>query len=99
MRERLRGEYDRDAMRNQIAEGISAQADICTRATLLWPLKKKRDRFWGSYRLGGFRDAGATYSQDSSTRDLVGIWGFFPEGVLTSREVEAVAFSLSRADQ
>ncbi len=95
MRERLRGDMIATQMANQIAEGISAQADHVHARHIVVATEEEARQILGQLQAGAdFATLARTYSQDSSTRDLGGDLGFFPEGVLTSKEVEAVAFSL-----
>ncbi len=95
MRERLRGDMIATQMANQIAEAISAQADHVHARHIVVATEEEARQILGQLQAGAdFATLARTYSQDSSTRDLGGDLGFFPEGVLTSKEVEAVAFSL-----
>jgi len=95
MRERLRGDMIATQMANRIAEAIPAQADHVHARHIVVATEEEAQQILGQLQAGAdFATLARIYSQDSSTRDLGGDLGFFPEGVLTSKEVEAVAFAL-----
>lgn len=95
MRERLRGDMIATQMANRIAESVAAQADHVHARHIVVGTEEEARRILGQLQAGGdFATLARTYSQDSSTRDLGGDLGYFPQGVLTSREVEATAFAL-----
>jgi len=95
MRERLRGDMIATQMANRIAEAIPARADHVHARHIVVATEEEARRILGQLQAGAdFATLARTASQDSSTCDLGGDLGFFPEGVLTSKEVEAVAFAL-----
>jgi parvulin-like peptidyl-prolyl isomerase len=95
MRERLRGDMIATQMANRIAESVLGQADHVHARHIVVGTAEEAQRILDQLQAGAdFATLARTYSQDSSTRDLGGDLGFFPQGVLTSKEVEAAAFAL-----
>lgn len=96
MRERLRDEMISTEMANRIADAAvpAVQEHVHARHILVATEEEAR-RIRDQLVAGAdFAATARTYSQDISTRDLGGDLGFFPKGVLTSKEVEAAAFGL-----
>jgi peptidyl-prolyl cis-trans isomerase C len=96
MHGRLRGEMISTEIANRIADSAvpPTQEHIAARHILVATEAEAR-RILDQLQAGAdFASMARTYSQDISTRDLGGDLGFFPMGVLTSREVEAAAFAL-----
>ena len=95
MRERLRGDMIATQMANRIAETIPTHAEHVHARHILVATEEEARQILGQLQAGAdFATLARTYSQDISTRDLGGDLGFFPQGVLTSKEVEAAAFAL-----
>jgi peptidyl-prolyl cis-trans isomerase C len=95
MRDRLRGDMIATQMANRIAERVPAQAEHVHARHIVVATEEEARRLLGQLQAGSdFATLARTSSQDVSTRDLGGDLGFFPQGVLTSREVEAAAFAL-----
>jgi peptidyl-prolyl cis-trans isomerase C len=95
MRERLRGDMIATQMANRIAERVPAQAEHVHARHIVVATEEEARRLLGQLQAGSdFATLARTASQDVSTRDLGGDLGFFPQGVLTSPEVEAAAFAL-----
>jgi parvulin-like peptidyl-prolyl isomerase len=96
MRGRLRGEMISTEVANHIADTAVplVQEHVAARHILV-STEAEAHRILDQLQAGAdFASAARTYSQDISTRDLGGDLGFFPRGVLTSKEVEAAAFVL-----
>ena len=95
MRARLRGDMIATQMANRIAESIPTRAEHVHARHILVATEEEARQILGQLQAGAdFATLARTYSQDISTRDLGGDLGFFPQGVLTSKEVEAAAFAL-----
>lgn len=95
MRERLRGDMVATEMANRVAEAVPSQAEHVHARHIVVATEAEARQILGQLQAGGdFAALARMYSQDISTRDLGGDLGFFPVGVLTSKEVEAAAFSL-----
>lgn len=95
MRERLRGDMIATAMANRIAEAVPSRADHVHARHIVVATEEEARRILDQLQAGAdFASLARTYSQDLSTRDLGGDLGFFPQGMLTSKEVEAAAFEL-----
>jgi peptidyl-prolyl cis-trans isomerase C len=96
MRERLRGEMISAEIATHIADTAVPviQEHVAARHILVATEAEAR-RILDQLQAGAdFASTARTYSQDISTRDLGGDLGFFPKGILTSKEVEAAAFAL-----
>lgn len=95
MRERLRSDMIATQMANQIADSVPAQSEHIQARHILVATEEEAQQILSQIQAGGdFVQLARTYSQDISTRDVGGDLGFFPEGVLTSPEVEAAAAEL-----
>lgn len=95
MREQLQQDMLATQMANRIAETVPAQAEHVHARHIVVATQEEAQMVLNQLQAGGdFATLARTYSQDISTRDLGGDLGFFPKGVLTSREVEAAAFAL-----
>lgn len=95
MRDRLRGDMVATAMANRIAEAVPLRAEHVHARHIVVATQEEAQRIRDQLQAGAdFASLARTYSQDLSTRDLGGDLGFFPKGVLTSKEVEAAAFEL-----
>jgi len=95
MRERLRSDMIATQMANRMAERVPAQAEHIHARHIVVPTEEEARRLLDQLQAGAdFATLARTASQDVSTRDLGGDLGFFPQGVLTSSEVEAAAFAL-----
>ncbi len=95
MRLRLQGDMIATQMANRIAEAIPTQAEHVHARHIVVATEEEARQILGQLQAGAdFATLARTYSQDVSTRDLGGDLGFFPQGVLTSKEVEATAFAL-----
>lgn len=95
MQERLRGDMLATQMANRVAESILARAEHVHARHIVVATEEEARLILSQLQAGGdFASLARTYSQDISTRDLGGDLGFFPAGVLTSKEVEAAAFAL-----
>ena len=95
MRERLRSDMVATQMANQVAENVPTVAEHIHARHILVDTEEEAQRVRNQILAGGdFETLARTYSQDISTRDVGGNLGFFPPGVLTSAEVEHVAFAL-----
>lgn len=95
MRAKLRDDMLATKMANLIAEQIPTHAEHVHARHILVGTEEEARRLLGQLQAGAeFAALARMYSQDSSTRDLGGDLGVFPRGVLTSKEVEAAAFSL-----
>ncbi len=95
MREQLRQDMLATQMANRIAETVPTHAEHVHARHIVVGTQEEAQVVLSQLQAGGdFASLARTYSQDISTRDLGGDLGFFPMGVLTSREVEAAAFAL-----
>jgi len=95
MQERLRGDMLATQMANRVAESILARAEHVHARHIVVATEEEARLILSQLQAGGdFASLARTYSQDISTRDLGGDLGFFPAGVLTSKEVEVAAFAL-----
>jgi len=95
MQERLRGDMLATQMANRVAESIPARAEHVHARHIVVATEEEARLILSQLQAGGdFASLARTYSLDISTRDLGGDLGFFPAGVLTSKEVEAAAFAL-----
>lgn len=95
MQERLRSDMIATQMANRIAEAVPARAEHVHARHILVDTEEEARRILSQLQAGGdFVSLAQTYSQDVSTRDVGGDLGFFPQGVLTSDEVEQAAFAL-----
>jgi len=95
MRAKLRADLLATKMANLIAEQVPTHAEHVHARHILVGTEEEARRLLGQLQAGAeFAALARKYSQDSSTRDLGGDLGVFPRGVLTSKEVEAAAFSL-----
>jgi peptidyl-prolyl cis-trans isomerase C len=95
MQERLRSDMLATQMANHVAESILARAEHVHARHIVVATEEEARLILSQLQAGGdFAALARTYSQDISTRDLGGDLGFFPTGVLTSKEVEAAAFAL-----
>jgi len=95
MRERLRGDMIATQMANRVAESVPARAEHLHARHIVVATEEEARTILSQLQAGGdFISLARTYSQDISTRDLGGDLGFFPMGVLTSKEVETTAFGL-----
>jgi parvulin-like peptidyl-prolyl isomerase len=95
MRRQLRQDMLATQMANRIAESVPAQAEHVHARHIVVSTLEEAQLVLSQLQAGGdFTSLARTYSQDMSTRDLGGDLGFFPLGVLTSKEVEAAAFAL-----
>lgn len=95
MHDRLRGDMLATQMANRIAESIPARAEHVHARHIVVATEEEARLILSQLQAGGdFASSARTYSRDISTRDLGGDLGFFPAGVLTSKEVEAAAFAL-----
>ncbi len=95
MWDRLRADMLATEMANRVAEAVPTQAEHVHARHIVVGSEEEARRILSQLQAGGdFAALARTHSQDISTRDLGGDLGFFPPGVLTSREVETAAFSL-----
>lgn len=95
MRERLRGDMIATQMANRVAEAVPARAEHIHARHILVASEEEARQLLSQLQAGAdFAALARTFSQDISTRDVGGDLGFFSPGVLTSKEVEAAAFSL-----
>lgn len=95
MRAQLRQDMLATQMANRIAEAVPTQAEHVHARHIVVATPEEAQLVLSQLQAGGdFASLARTYSQDISTRDLGGDLGFFPMGVLTSKEVEAAAFAL-----
>lgn len=95
MRATLRNEMLATRMSNQIAEQVPTRAEHVQARHILVATEAEAQQILGQLQAGGdFGALAGVYSQDLSTRDSGGDLGYFPRGVLTAPEVEAVAFEL-----
>jgi parvulin-like peptidyl-prolyl isomerase len=95
MRAVLRNEMLATRMSNQIAEQVPSRAEHVQARHILVATEAEAQQILGQLQAGGdFAALAGVYSQDLSTRDSGGDLGYFPRGVLTAPEVEAVAFEL-----
>jgi parvulin-like peptidyl-prolyl isomerase len=95
LRERLRGDMVATQMANRVAESVPTRAEHVHARHIVVATEEEARRILGQLQAGAdFAALARTYSQDTSTRDLGGDLGFFPQGVLTSKAVEAAAFAL-----
>jgi peptidyl-prolyl cis-trans isomerase C len=96
MRVRLRGEMISTEMANRVADvAVPAVQEHIAARHILVATELEARRIHDQLNAGAdFASMARTHSQDISTRDLGGDLGFFPKGVLTSKEVEAAAFAL-----
>lgn len=95
MRVQLRQDMLATQMANRIAEAVPTQAEHVHARHIVVSTPEEAQLVLSQLQAGGdFASLARTYSQDISTRDLGGDLGFFPIGVLTSREVETAAFAL-----
>ena len=95
MREELRRELIASEMVNQIVEQVPTHAEHIQARHILLVTEEDARQILAQLQAGAdFVALARTYSQDASTRDVGGDLGYFPRGVLTSSEVEGVAFSL-----
>jgi peptidyl-prolyl cis-trans isomerase C len=95
MRERLRSDMVATQMANLVAESVPTVAEHIHARHILVDTLEEAQSIRNQILAGGdFETLARTYSQDISTRDIGGNLGFFPQGVLTSAEVEAAAFAL-----
>jgi parvulin-like peptidyl-prolyl isomerase len=95
MQERLRSDMIATQMANRIAEAVPARAEHVHARHILVDTEEEARRILSQLQAGGdFVSLAQTYSQDVSTQDVGGDLGFFPQGVLTSDEVEQAAFAL-----
>jgi peptidyl-prolyl cis-trans isomerase C len=96
MHARLRGEMISTEMANRVADvAVPAVQEHIAARHILVATEVEARRIYDQLNAGAdFASMARTHSQDVSTRDLGGDLGFFPKGVLTSKEVEAAAFAL-----
>ena len=96
MRARLRGEMISTEMANRIADvAVPAVQEHIAARHILVATEAEARRILDQLNAGAdFASMARTHSQDISTRDLGGDLGWFPRGVLTSKEVEVAAFAL-----
>ena len=95
MRERLRGDMLATQMANRVAESVLARAEHVHARHIVVATEEEARLILSQLQAGGdFASLARMYSQDISTRDVGGDLGFFPAGVLTSKEVEAAALAL-----
>jgi parvulin-like peptidyl-prolyl isomerase len=96
MRERLRSDMTAGQMANRIAdERVPTRTEHVHARHILVSTEEEARQILAQLQAGAdFVTLAQAYSQDISTRDTGGDLGFFPKGILTSPEVEAVAFSL-----
>ena len=95
MRERLRGDMLATQMANRVAESVQARAEHVHARHIVVATEEEARLILSQLQAGGdFASLARMYSQDISTRDVGGDLGFFPAGVLTSKEVEAAALAL-----
>jgi len=95
MRVKLHSDMVATKMATQIAESIPSQAEHIHARHILVNTEEEARQILSQLQAGeDFATLARSYSQDISTRDAGGDLGVFPLGVLTSPEVESVAFSL-----
>jgi parvulin-like peptidyl-prolyl isomerase len=95
MRAKLRGDMMATKMATRIAESIPLRAEHVHARHVLLNTEEEARQILSQLQAGAdFATLAQTYSQDVSTRDSGGDLGFFPQGVLTSAEVESAAFAL-----
>ncbi|MBN2389226.1 MAG: peptidylprolyl isomerase [Anaerolineae bacterium] len=82
-------------MANRAVEAVPTHAEHIHARHILVNSEEEARQILSQLQAGGdFVSLARTYSQDTSTRDTGGDLGFFPRSILTSTEVEAVAFAL-----
>jgi peptidyl-prolyl cis-trans isomerase C len=80
----------------RIAEAVPTEAEQVHARHILVASRDEADALRAEILAGGeFADLAVTYSLDLSTRPAGGDLGWFPQGYLTTPEVEAAAFSLN----
>jgi parvulin-like peptidyl-prolyl isomerase len=82
-------------MMNYIVGQVPLKAEHVQARHILFANEEEARQVLAQLRAGAdFATFARTYSEDAGTRDLGGDLGYFPRGILTSPEVEAVAFEL-----
>ncbi|MBN1487274.1 MAG: peptidylprolyl isomerase [Anaerolineae bacterium] len=95
MREELRREMIASEMVNRIVDQVPTTAEHIRARHILLTTPEEAQQVLAQLEAGNdFGAMAQAYSKDESTRDNGGDLGYFPRGILTSREVEEVAFSL-----
>ena len=95
MRTQLHREMVALAMMNYVVGQVPLRAEHVQARHILFSNEEEARQVLAQLRAGAdFATFARTYSKDTSTRDLGGDLGYFPRGILTSSEVEAVAFEL-----
>ena len=94
-RVRLRSDMVATQMANRAVEVVPSRGEHIHARHILANSEEEARQVLAELQAGGdFVSLARTYSQDTSTRDTGGDLGFFPHGILTAPEVEAVAFAL-----
>lgn len=94
-RVRLRRDMIATQMANRAVEVVPTHGEHIHARHILANSEEEARQILAQLQAGGdFVNLARTYSQDTSTRDTGGDLGFFPRGILTAPEVEAVAFAL-----
>ncbi len=95
MRERLHQEMVVVQITNQIAGQVPARTEHVHARHILVGSEEEARQVLNQLQAGAdFAELAQTYSREESTRDAGGDLGTFPRGILTSPEVEEVAFNL-----
>ncbi len=95
MREKLHREMIATQMASQIVTEIPTRGKHIHARHIVVATPEEAQQVLAQVQAGAdFASLAQAYSQDSSTRDNGGDLGYFPRGVLTSVEVEDVAFQL-----
>jgi parvulin-like peptidyl-prolyl isomerase len=95
MRTQLHREMVALEMMNYVVGQVPLRAEHVQARHILFYNEEEARQVLAQLRAGAdFATFAQTYSEDASTRDLGGDLGYFPRGILTSSEVEAVAFEL-----
>ncbi len=95
MRSQLRREMIALEMMNHVVNQVPTQAEHIHARHILFNNEEEARQVLAQLQAGAdFATLAQTYSKDESTRASGGDLGYFPKGILTSPEVEAVAFQL-----
>jgi parvulin-like peptidyl-prolyl isomerase len=95
MRAQLHREMVALKMMNYVVEQVPLRTEHVQARHILFSNEEEARQVLAQLRAGAdFATFARTYSEDASTRDFGGDLGYFPRGILTSPEVETVAFEL-----
>lgn len=95
MRAELKTQMIVSRMAEEVANAVPTEMEHVNARHIVVPTEEEARQILGQIQAGAdFAALAEAYSQDAFTREQGGDLGYFPRGILTSPEVEDVAFSL-----